>query len=78
LKMVDIPSYLSGYVDGEGCFTVSIAPRPTLRVGLGSATEPVGQPKWRPVRGTADNAGLFRIGDHKAGPERQDIKVGGS
>jgi hypothetical protein len=33
LKMVDVPSYLSGYVDGEGCFTVSIAPRPTLRVG---------------------------------------------
>jgi hypothetical protein len=30
---VDVPSYLSGYVDGEGCFTVSIAPRPTLRVG---------------------------------------------
>lgn len=31
--MVDVPSYLSGYVDGEGCFTVSISPRPTLRVG---------------------------------------------
>lgn len=31
--MVDVPSYLSGYVDGEGCFTVSIAPRPTLVVG---------------------------------------------
>jgi LAGLIDADG endonuclease len=32
-EMVDVPSYLSGYVDGEGCFTVSIAPRPTLKVG---------------------------------------------
>ena len=31
--MVDLPSYISGYVDGEGCFTVSISPRPTLRVG---------------------------------------------
>ncbi|MBI2169505.1 MAG: LAGLIDADG family homing endonuclease [Actinobacteria bacterium] len=31
--MTDLPSYISGYVDGEGCFTVSIAPRPTLRVG---------------------------------------------
>jgi hypothetical protein len=31
--MVDLPSYISGYVDGEGCFTVSIAPRPTLTVG---------------------------------------------
>ena len=31
--MVDLPSYISGYVDGEGCFNVSIAPRKTLRVG---------------------------------------------
>jgi hypothetical protein len=30
---VDLPSYISGYVDGEGCFTVSIAPRPTFNVG---------------------------------------------
>ncbi len=27
------PSYVSGYVDGEGCFTVSFSPRPTLRTG---------------------------------------------
>jgi LAGLIDADG endonuclease len=25
--------YISGYVDGEGCFTISIAPRATLLVG---------------------------------------------
>jgi hypothetical protein len=31
--LVDLPSYISGYVDGEGCFTVSMSPRPTLRVG---------------------------------------------
>ena len=30
---VDLPSYISGYVDGEGCFSVSISPRPTLIVG---------------------------------------------
>ena len=30
---VDLPSYISGYTDGEGCFTVSIAPRPALLVG---------------------------------------------
>ena len=30
---MDLPSYISGYVDGEGCFTVSISPRTTLRVG---------------------------------------------
>src|SRR5919198_5394942 len=31
--LVDLPSYISGYVDGEGCFTVSISPRPSLLVG---------------------------------------------
>jgi hypothetical protein len=33
LCSVDVSSYISGYVDGEGCFTVSISPRPTLKVG---------------------------------------------
>jgi hypothetical protein len=33
LGSVDLPSYISGYVDGEGCFTVSISPRSTLVVG---------------------------------------------
>ena len=28
-----IPSYVSGYFDGEGCFSVAIGPRPSLRVG---------------------------------------------
>ena len=32
-EATDLPSYISGYVDGEGCFNISIAPRPTLRVG---------------------------------------------
>ena len=31
--LVHLPSYISGFVDGEGCFTVSISPRPTLLVG---------------------------------------------
>jgi len=30
---VDLASHISGYVDGEGCFTVSLSPRPTLLVG---------------------------------------------
>ena len=30
---LDVPSYISGYFDGEGCFSVSISPRPRLRVG---------------------------------------------
>ena len=28
-----LSAYISGYVDGEGCFTVSISPRATLAVG---------------------------------------------
>ena len=32
-SQLDVPSYISGYVDGEGCFSVSISPRPTLLVG---------------------------------------------
>jgi LAGLIDADG endonuclease len=31
--LVDLPSYISGYFDGEGCFAVSIAPRSRLMVG---------------------------------------------
>ena len=30
---VDLASYISGYVDGEGCFNVSLSPRPTIVVG---------------------------------------------
>src|SRR5258708_35842346 len=30
---MDIPSYISGYVDGEGCFTISFSRRVRLRAG---------------------------------------------
>ena len=30
---LDVQSYISGYFDGEGCFSVSISPRPKIRVG---------------------------------------------
>ena len=30
---MDIRSYISGYVDGEGCFSVSIRPRPKNNLG---------------------------------------------
>ena len=30
---IDFPSYVSGFFDGEGCFTVSISPRASLVVG---------------------------------------------
>jgi hypothetical protein len=31
--LMDIPSYISGYVDGEGCFAVSFSPRMKMRTG---------------------------------------------
>ncbi len=30
---IDVKSYISGYFDGEGCFSVSISPRSGIRVG---------------------------------------------
>ena len=30
---IEVASYISGYFDGEGCFSVAIGPRPRLRVG---------------------------------------------
>jgi hypothetical protein len=30
---IDFPSYVSGFFDGEGCFTISISPRATLKAG---------------------------------------------
>jgi hypothetical protein len=30
---MNLPSYITGYVDGEGCFTVSFSPRRKLRTG---------------------------------------------
>ncbi len=29
----NIGQYISGYVDGEGCFSIPIRPRPSLRIG---------------------------------------------
>lgn len=30
---MDMGSYISGYVDGEGCFSISIRPRPRNKIG---------------------------------------------
>ena len=32
-KGVHVPSYISGYFDGEGCFSVALSPRSQLQVG---------------------------------------------
>ena len=33
LVNIDFASYISGFVDGEGCFCVSVNPRKTLKIG---------------------------------------------
>src|SRR5688572_22266798 len=37
------PDYISGFVDGEGCFCVSIFPHPTVRYGARFQIAPVFQ-----------------------------------
>jgi LAGLIDADG endonuclease len=37
------PEYISGFVDGEGCFSVSIRPHPTVRYGSRCVVTPVFQ-----------------------------------
>jgi len=71
-----LSAYISGYADGEGCFTVSIAPRATLAVGW----------EVRPSFSVSQNgdraevlyalSGLFRVRKHPTGPQRQDAEVG--
>jgi LAGLIDADG endonuclease len=68
--MIDIPSYISGYVDGEGCFCVSMRPQPRIRVGW----------EVRPsfsVSQNEDRAGLIRLlpivfGGGTIRPDRSD------
>ena len=33
VRSMDLPSYISGYVDGEGCFNVSFCRRAAMRTG---------------------------------------------
>ena len=75
---LDIPSYVSGYFDGEGCFTVSISPRSTLRTGW----------EVRPSASVSQNAERRQVLDlvlqyfllrlHSSRSKRQDAEVGKS
>lgn len=68
--MLDIPSYVSGYVDGEGCFCISLRPQPRIKVGW----------EVRPsfsVSQNEDRAGVIRLLPHLFGggsirPDRSD------
>ena len=66
LQRVDVPSYISGYVDGEGCFTVSISTPADSGSWVGSETGSVGQPEWRPLRSVAADAAVLRVREHQA------------
>ena len=51
---IHVPSYISGYFDGEGCFSVAIAPRRRLRVGW----------EVRPSISVSQNADRSEVIDH--------------
>ena len=71
---VDVASYISGYFDGEGCFSVAIGPRPKLRVGW----------EVRPSISVSQNAdrsevleltaGYFGCGSIRADPSDSTLK----
>ena len=42
-KAVLDPNWVAGFVDGEGCFSVSIRPHPTVRYGSRCVVGPVFQ-----------------------------------
>jgi hypothetical protein len=54
---IDIASYISGYFDGEGCFSVAIGPRPKIRVGW----------EVRPSVSVSQNAGRHQVLELVAG-----------
>ncbi len=71
---ISIESYISGYFDGEGCFSVAIGPRPGIRVGW----------EVRPCVSVSQNAdrsqvlelvsGFFGCGALRPDPSDQTIK----
>jgi LAGLIDADG endonuclease len=67
-----LSAYISGYVDGEGCFTVSISPRAT-RGGMGGEAKLLGQPERRSSRGHHAIAAHFGCGSIR--PDRSDKTV---
>src|SRR2546421_13098573 len=71
-----LSAYISGYADGECCFTVSIAPRASLAVGWEVRPSFSVSQNGDRARGALRVAGLFRMRKHPAGPQRQDVEVG--
>ena len=75
---MDLPSYISGYVDGEGCFNVSFCRRAAMRTG------------WdvRPSFSVSQNddrqevlelmLGYYRVWNVEARPKRQHHQIRGA
>ena len=62
-----LSAYISGYADGEGCFTVSILAASDARSGVGGEAELLRQPERRSRRGAPRVADPFRVRKHPAG-----------
>jgi hypothetical protein len=56
-----LSAYISGYVDGEGCFTVSISPRTKPCGWVGGAAKPLCQSERRPGRGASVDSRPLRV-----------------
>src|SRR5688572_18017298 len=77
-KETHLPSYISGYFDGEGLLFGGPEPSNQAEGGMGSASERVGQPEWRSRRSALGDPGLLRMRDHQARSIRSDAQVGGA
>ena len=67
---------ISGYADGEGCFTGSISPRGTLRTGWEVRPSFSVSQNGDRSRGASCVAGLLRVRKHPARSQRSDAEVG--
>src|SRR5256714_15640094 len=71
-----LSAYISGYADGEGCFTVSISARANARDRMGGEAELLRQPERRSCRGASCDRGVFRVRKHPSGSQRKVAEVG--
>src|SRR3954471_15374769 len=71
-----LSAYISGYVDGEGCFTISIAPRATLRAGWEVRPGFSVSQNGDRAEGPSCDRIVLRLRKHPTRSERQDAQVG--
>src|ERR1700704_5619847 len=72
---MDLSAYFAGFVDGEGCFTVSFSPRSKLLIGWEVRPSfSVSQNADR-SQGAGADAAVFWMRQHSTRPKRQHTEV---